>query len=163
MGGTLLPLQCVTVELTEHSSGFFLTGAQLDSSPLRGSDIASFLAAQEGVELLLALLQDDDPLPEVFDASVTFLTHCKEDAPSAFLAFAFSLLSLLGLLPEMELIENWGACSSQEQAFIEAAMEGRFVPCDSSSQSHLQSLLKNLLAEHLNFPLKVGEMAARFR
>jgi len=96
----------VTVGLHEGKAGFIDTSAQAQPGfgyPGRKST-ESFLVAEQGIELLLTLLHDDEPVPEIFDATLDFLSSCSSTdvlcPTSEVLAFKLTLLRSLGLLPE---------------------------------------------------------------
>ena len=100
MGGHLLVGRFAIVEIKESRSGLRVTSAQpLPKRTHDAHDIRGFAKAQQGMELLLRLLQDDEPLPEIFDATVEFVDLCADADKDPYVPYGLRLLVLLGLLP----------------------------------------------------------------
>ncbi|MDD5026703.1 MAG: recombination protein O N-terminal domain-containing protein [Candidatus Peribacteraceae bacterium] len=100
MGGHLLAHQHLSLILAESNAGWTVTSAQrLNDSPTL--PIEQFAMAEEGCEILLALLHDEEALPEIFDLTLRFLHDCREGRGDPVLAFSLDLLRLLGLLPAL--------------------------------------------------------------
>lgn len=161
MGGSLLPFHRIVLDLTESSTGFIVTGAQLARGFSPTSDIRSFAAAHEASELLMNLLQDEDPLPEVFDALETFLAEHLLAPEAAYQAFTFNLLSLLGFLPDIDALGAFGDCKEDEQTFIAAAIQGECQDDVSlETLKQVRCIATAILSEHLTSPLKAPEVAS---
>ena len=108
--------------------------------------------------MLLRLLQDEEPLPDVFDAAVDFLRTCEEPSKERILAFMFRLLHLLGHLPEGGNADYFAHLSAEENNFIERARRGGDTP-SLPSRTTLQTLGAALLSEQISGPLRAGEVA----
>jgi recombinational DNA repair protein (RecF pathway) len=98
MGGSLLPFRRVQADLHEGQSGFLITGAHGASALLPTDHTNAVGAAQRGTELLQRLLEDDEPLPEIFDMTDVFLRECTHESAPV-LAFTVRLLAVLGVFP----------------------------------------------------------------
>ena len=187
MGGALLPFQHVHVELKEFGNdGWLVTAAtqqlnglwlmvdgsrtinqstinQLTSNQLTSHQhLQAFSQAQQGSELLLKLLHDRQPLPEVFDATLQFLRLCAEQNSHIILGFKFHLLHLLGHLPESNNDAYFEQCSQEERNFVTQAREGRyenFVGQEYScpTNSRLQAIADALIADQISSPLRAGD------
>lgn len=99
MGALLLPGRRLTVDVREDGSYATVVAARLNGEVADLSHPASFAAAQQGIELLLLLTEDGEPLPEVFDALFQFLHACGAGASRALLPFQLRVFHVLGLLP----------------------------------------------------------------
>ena len=160
MGGCLLPFHRVMLDITESSAGFIVTGAQLARGFPPTADIRSFAAAHEATELVIALLQEEDPLPEVFDALETFLAEHLDAPEAAYQAFTFHLLFLLGFLPDSDVLGSFGTCGIEEQTFIAAAIQGECAEVSLPTLKQVRVIATTLLSEHLLSPLKATPVAA---
>lgn len=152
MGGSILPFQHVDVSLTESSTGFLITGVTQRSS-LPFANLQAFAAAEEAAELLLALLQDGEPMPEVFTSFHQFLSQCGEDAALARIAHTLRLLSFLGLLPSPDEFSAFAPLTSEDETFLEAVFSGEALP-PIAHATRLEQLCTGLLHDHLQAPLK---------
>ncbi len=159
MGGCLLPFHQVTVDLTETSAGFLVTGATLIHDFAAAADMQTFTRAHECAELLILLLQDEDPLPEIFDALEVFLREHLPVSSAAMPAFTINILALLGFLPDTDALDAFGTCGQNEHAFIRAAMEGECPTADADTLKHVHQIIDALLAEHITTPLKAQTLS----
>ena len=162
MGGALLPLSHVRVELKELSSGYILAGAERIQDMSHLSIMPAFGMAEEGMELLGALLQNEEPAENIFDASLSFLVACGTPSRSLMLAYTLRVLHLLGLLPESSNHVFFHDISDEERSFLRAAA-GHTPLCDLSvsSTQRLEYHCRMLLAGQLSSPLKARHLAAR--
>ena len=133
LGGSLLPFNHVTIGLHEGKAGFLVTSAQMMSYRARRgvTETKSFLNAQQGVELLLTLLHDEEPLPEIFELTLEFLNDCT---PNPILPFTVNILRSLGLLPTNADLPK--------------------------SESELNSLCNEIISDHSNTSPKVSKIAS---
>ncbi len=70
MGGSLLPMQRALIDISEQSNGLLITGAsQSDHQPVKRATYAAFLEHARGIDLLLSLTEDDEPMPSPGAAS----------------------------------------------------------------------------------------------
>ena len=133
LGGSLLPYNHVTIGLHEGKAGFIVTSAQKLPSPDL-TETKSFLNTQQGIELLISLLHDDKPLPELFDLTLEFLQKCPEPEPEPVLPFTINVLRSLGLLP------------------TDADLP--------QSESELNALCNEIISEHANTAPKASKIAS---
>jgi hypothetical protein len=153
MGGTLLPLRHVRIQAKESSAGLYITSAT-PVSDHQLHELPALSRAQEGIELLLALVQEEESLPEIFHATVSFLRAC-EAQKEAVLAYSFFLFHALGLLPSYDAGDSQIAFSDDERLFLKTALRGSFdaLPVLTSSR-RLQSIRDALLRGQLSSPLR---------
>lgn len=99
----LLSLHCVSVTCEAHLHGIAIVSATcIDPHAESWRDPHTFSCAQQGVELLLKLVEDSEPLPEVYRLTRTFLAACSSPhAASLPSVFALKLLKLLGSCPSL--------------------------------------------------------------
>lgn len=152
----LLPLSRATVEIREHGGNALVTGVT-ECERLGSGNISSFLLHIQGMELLLALLHDGEPAPQIFDATVSFL-----ETPSAashhLVSFSFRLLHLLGVLPEGD-AGHFARLTHEERTFIEQSAHG-VTQCTDANLKRLLPLSQEMLAEHVTRALKAPAVAA---
>jgi len=156
IGGSLLPLCKTEVEIHEGSTGFLITGTH----GMRGASphtIEKFLQTQQGIELLMQLLEDDDPLPELFDLTEEFIGGYTEGTALTLLPFTVRLLFLLGLLPHIAVAGMPKDETEETTAFIKTCMTGEWhsLP-DLSSQSNrrIQSACDEIITQHARSSLR---------
>ncbi len=162
MGASLTPFSEVKVQIRESSAGNIIAGAQRveDSEMLA---LSAFADASEGIELLLRLLQDGEPVEEVFTLTMEFLSACRLSVPQSPVRFGFKLLSLLGLLPAAEHSRRLQALSEEDELFLRALRD------DNASilwhpeplSPRLISLFRILVHDHLTTPLKAPGVSAQ--
>lgn len=117
LGGTLLPFRHTRVDISESETHSAITGA-VDCADLPDvlGNFEAFLRLQQGVELLLALTEDNEPIPGVFDLLLQFIALA--DNPSALLPFQLRLLHLLGFMPEHDVDSRYRSLSAQAKAYV---------------------------------------------
>lgn len=160
LGGTLLPLQRVTAHVREGSAGYLITDATLLSTAQRHT-MRSFLQAQQGIELLLLSLHDDEPLPELFDATRFFLERCHTHEGHAVLPYTLRMLHLLGLLPEGDDI-RFSRCTPSQSLYARCSMHGEWSVLPELSlaeKAFFSGLCAELLSEALSRAPKAGVIA----
>ena len=120
MGGTLLPFRHVSVDISAAENRNTVTGV-LDKGDgaSQAESFNVFLCLQQGVEFLLALTEDDEPLPKVFDLLLQFLRLADKQA---LLPFQLRLLHLLGHLPANTDDSRYASLDAESQAFVQACI-----------------------------------------
>lgn len=149
MGGSLLPLRHVCVELKEFGNGFLIASAASANDVRIERSLPGFACAEEGVELLLNLLEDHAPMPELFDLTLEFLRLAADPPPVLLAGFMARVLHLLGLLPEASNIDAFPDLSLEEGALIRACRAG--VPLQHLTLERPRSLeqrCRSLIAGH---------------
>lgn len=157
MGGCLLPHQHLTLTLRESSAGWQVSDAQ-KISDWNLQDFDVFLRIQQGTELLLALLHDEEPLPELFETTKAFFDACARKSPQAVLAFTVQMLHILGLLPETR-SAYFHACTDAQCTFLSEAKDGHWNNLPSLSHAEkgqFSTLLAPLIAQLAAKPLRSG-------
>lgn len=161
LGGLLLSLRVLDLELTESGSGFLVTAATPLPPFIADRDLRAVTLAQEGLELLLALLPDQAPLPELFTLSLDFLRLVSGGGQSLLVAYTLRTLAFLGLLPESSNVEFFGGLSAEETAFIRACLRGD--PLSALADRDVRRLKHRttaLLAHGLSSPLRAPAVRA---
>lgn len=119
LGGSLLPFKHVTVELSESDTHVAVTGAvdRADLPDVLGN-FDAFLRLQQGVELLLMLTEDNEPIPGVFDLLLQFIALSTR--PDVLLPFHLRLMHLLGFLPESDEDPRYRCLGPEAKAYVRA-------------------------------------------
>lgn len=160
MGSLLLPLRHLTVNLHEKGEGKLITAvSDLDEVTERTQDVTSFVRIAEGVELLLRLTEDDEPLPTVFDLLLQFRDACRDGSPDPVLPFHLSLLQCLGILPVTAEDHRFARLSDVSQSFVWSCARHRSFPhlCAlPREEREVEQFRLELFAEHLSRPLKTS-------
>jgi DNA repair protein RecO (recombination protein O) len=155
MGGCMLPMQHVKVELKESSAGFMLAGATHSSlEPRAFTDVEAFSQAEQGMELLLSLLQPDEPLPDIFRLTLEFLALAGHGSPHLVLGYTLCVLHHLGLLPAEEDIETLITLQPEDSLFLRRALRSLDELPELSNPERLQRLCRRLMDGQLISPLK---------
>ena len=143
-GGHLLVPNRIRITLHEGSSGYLVTGAQKDDETERLS-IDQFYRIQRGFDLLLALLHDEEPMEDIFDALCTFLHYCQTTERNPVLPFTLQLLASLGVLPDASDLSFFGSLTDDERYFIEQCTCSKWEKAPIISDTTKELLLKKCL------------------
>jgi DNA repair protein RecO (recombination protein O) len=162
MGGTLLPYRRVQLDITETDSGFLATGV-MDSDPVLSSILDHGAASRmgRGIEVLLMLTEDLEPLPEVFDLTVAYLRACIAGLGHPVLAYELALLARLGLLPATDEDPRFADLSPGARAFVLTAATAKDSTVLASSDFPLEEVERfrdQMFAEQLPRPLKARQL-----
>lgn len=100
-GVSVLALEKVHVELEDRKGTFTIANVSgMESYGACVNNLAAFGAAEQGIELILALVHEGDSDPQLFELVCDFLKVCAGGSDPLLLpAFTLKLLSHLGLLP----------------------------------------------------------------
>ncbi len=163
MGGSLLPLRRVEVDINEGRGGLLVTGARLLSdASITLPSLAAFSRMEQGMEMLLALTEDDHPLQEVYDLTVEFLDLCCADSEEALPAYQLTLLHLLGLLPAQGEEPRFARLSEAAQAFVRSAATALRLLDTASMFCPAEEIARfraSLIADHTSRPFKSEQVA----
>lgn len=149
MGGTLLSPNSVELQLTEGRTGWIVTGAKLmmQRSQPRADQFAH---RQHGLEILLSLIHDEEPLPEIFERTEIFLNTCR--GSSDVLGYTISLLHHLGMLPSHSSLPM---LTESQKKFIDAVLSqespNTLTPHEAQS---LDTVCMELIADHSSRTLR---------
>lgn len=159
IGSALLPMQRAIVSMKESSrSAGLVTAAVPVGGGVPPGNLPAFFRAECGIELLLALLHDEHPLPDLFDATVAFLRHSSEENHIV-VAFALRTLHILGLLPDTH-APHAPALSAQERMFVDAARHFPLLPIPTlADPENVRLLCVHMLSGQLSHSLR-GELAS---
>lgn len=163
MAGCLLAPNHVEVDICERQSGLLLTSARLARpSPSPVDALSTFSRVQQGMELLLRLVDDEDPLPDVFDLVLQF-SRLSSETLDPLPAFQLRLLHLLGLLPTEEHEPRVKALSTEDRSLLRTSAASShlatIVHAGGWNNDRLYHFRTNLLAEHLVRPLQAERIA----
>ena len=165
LGGIILPLRRVELELVETDHSCIITGAVPVGEVHSHPEFSQVLQLQQGIEMLLALTQDDEPLPAVFDLLVQFIDVTRTEHVTALCPFQLRLLHLLGILPAVMDDPRFLRLPESGKLFIESCTQLNNLASLASlpQPSTIQNFLLNVLSEELAGPLKSGMVAAEVR
>lgn len=157
MGGSLLPFRHLSVELVEsehHATVVSVTDRSDLAPPV---DFTQLITVERGVELLLALTEEGEPLPEVFDLLLAFLRLSADASRHLLFVFQLRLLHLLGLLPAHSDDSRVARLPAAVTSFLtlctrtdDLQMLAHVAPSDVS----LDSFLRSIIEGHLSHPLR---------
>lgn len=154
------------MEVKETKTGFLATGVTKNATASEEHHVPEFLLGVQACELLLALLSDGEPVPEIFDATVDLLRLRLPRAESRgsgeerhLLAYSFRLLHLLGVLPETKSSPEFLRLSAEEKEFLEGCRRNSLKQ-DAQPTPRLSALCERMIAEHVTRPLKAPAVAA---
>ena len=154
LGGSLLPFQHITVGLTEGSAGMIVTSAQCKSET-EMSSTSAFLFTEQGIEILLSLLHEEEPLPEIFDLTLEFLKKCQTETSDPVLPFIIKLLTLMGLSPN--------GTTEEEILCIKQCLQGEWSIPTQSAQLKLKRLCTKIITDQPSKEFKVATIASQMR
>lgn len=161
LGASILPFRVVDAELKEWHAGWILAGARVreGADDSRFSQVECFTQASQVVELVLALTEDESPIPDIYDALIGALQACGThgDLP---LAFTLHLLSLLGLLPDPEEMREERELDEGQWLFLRAAVHGAYSSLPHVQLTPLHMVTRRYLDGQLRGPLKAGGFSA---
>ncbi len=122
MGGTLLPMRRVQAEMVQTDKNAIITGARaIGEMPKDAKDASLFLFLRFGqaAEMVLALTEEGEPMPRIYDLLCQFLQIAgTEEDPLP--AFQLRLLFLLGLLPYQQDDRRYAKLSREAQMCVAA-------------------------------------------
>lgn len=156
MGGTTLPLHYVFVTLHAARSGWYMREARL----VHACGTKQPVLLQQGVEILMLLLEDEEPVPEIFALTEEFFDMC----PTTLVPFIAKLLYIMGVLPINDEDERFKTLSSCGKDFVRhcirdeslRSLEKRFPYGDQS----LLRFCEVILGEQLPRPLHSRAIAS---
>jgi DNA repair protein RecO len=158
MGGSLLPFSHVRVDVVETDNSATITSASaVTHHLLEYGEYEVFTRLHRGAELTLALTEDDEPLPKVFDLLLTFTHAVAVPGCDPVLPFSLCLLHLLGLLPLREEDRRFAQLSPAVQAFARECVQRcdlDMLCADVQDAGQLRLFVDSVLADHLRTPLR---------
>jgi DNA repair protein RecO len=162
IGGTLLPLSHLRVDVTQTDHSSLITGAScLHAHGSEYGDFRAFAKIEQGIELVLRFTEDEEPLPQLFDVLSAYLHAAALPECDPFVPFTFMLLHLLGFLPLDAEDRRFARLSHEGRAYERACTHSLTVDMLCSAPAHpaeLETFRDALLEEHLLQPLKAAAM-----
>lgn len=156
LGGALLAPNRLTIQLHQGQAGFLITSA-LRLGPCSNSrTYEEILDIQQGLEALLVLLQEEEPLPEVFAVSSNFAALKRR--PKQYFAphFILKLLYLLGILPHESNHPFYRGLSSEELELVKTATRpGSPLTAVSAYYKNLEDVCDQIINEQSSRNRKV--------
>ncbi len=156
MGGHLLPFQHVLISLVEGRAGLTVTSVQRKTQ-IHIQPITPFLHMEQGIEILLSLLHEEESLPDVFELTLAFLQCCQKNEYNPVLPFTLKLLSLLGLLPDVSHEETAPSLTEAERQYVQRCMSYKWNSTPALSQTSrrkLSLLCRSIIADQTNQTLR---------
>lgn len=152
MGGSLLPLTTLTLLVREGSAGYSVNDAS--GATHWSGDIDDYLKLQQGIEILLSCLQDEEPLPEIYALTEKLLET------SNVLAFTISLLHQMGLLPHVD-EDYFRSATAHQKDYIRSAIHHDWIDLPTlttQERQYFSSICAQLISEVTSKDLKVGSI-----
>lgn len=164
LGGTILPFRHVSLQLAVSDHGSVVTGAvPMTDLSVDLSTFSTFMRLERGIELLLALTEDNEPLPRVFDLLLQFMALAPSDDCDPLSAFSIRLLFLLGLLPSNHSDPRFASLPEDAQIFVDTATKTASLNT-LCRLSHPMGIIDHfvglIVTDQTNRPLRAGEVAA---
>ena len=158
MGGVLLPLRTVRIELVERGAGMLIVSAQ-DLAPTLPPDFTAFSRMQQGVEMLLMLTEEGSAMPDIFLLTRDFLMLCQDEEWNPLPLFTLRLLFLLGLLPANDDDPRFARMSDEaKQSVRECIREKHLHALRGKEGTGMLTFLRAVLVETLPRALKAREI-----
>lgn len=164
LGGCLLPMQHISLQLRESSAGWQVSDAS-KLSEWNDRDIDVFLPMQQGTELLLAVLHDEEPLPELYQATLHFFAACSSKAVHTVLPFTIELLEVMGLLPGIN-DAYFRICDETQRDYLRLSVAGNWSALPNltpEQRKQFSAVLAPLLSQISSSPLKSGGVIGGMR
>ena len=150
MGGSLLPMQHISIEIHNGTNGTLITAAHRNETNTVPKDIHTFDAMQHIVELLLVLLADEEEVPEIFGLMQTYLQGSKDDLQQQTLPFSIRLLTLMGIFPPPKTLP--GTYANEEHVYCATCMSAQWQTppvITRKQQGHIEELVSTIVEEHI--------------
>lgn len=163
IGGSILPLRRMVVEMHEGKTGFTVTGVHgTRVCNLRGAH--AFTVAMQGMVLILNLLQDEEPVHGIFEATWEFINRCGNGGQLLLTGFAVHVLHEMGLMPEPGVCAYGMQPSEDERVFLKQCTQKDWYAHNeirAQSGHRIAGLCKRIITEQgwtpQNLPLYTQE------
>lgn len=161
MGGSILPLQEAMLTVREISSGWHISDCTVLHNEGNALSFTSFVQATQCADILLSLLEDDTPVPEVFHLMQQCITACRTSELASSLPFTIQLLSTLGLLPLQVDHAIFDHVEKQEKEILQKIYSEGWagITCNATETQRLSFLCAKILDEQSRRPLKASAVA----
>lgn len=149
MGGSLLPLQRMTVDMHEGKTGFTVTGVH-GTQVCNLKNTYAFTMAMQGIALILHLLQDEEPVHGIFDATWAFISRCSDRQPLLLTGFAVRILHEMGMMPAPSERVYGMQPSTNEKIFLAQCMKNdwyTYPEISEQSEHRIAGLCRRIITE----------------
>ncbi len=173
-GSALLPLRRIQVEYTFGRTGAHsVTQAScIDPYSECATCLRAFSCAEQGMEILLNIIHEGEPVEQVYMLTREFLSHCSTDhAPALLPVFTLKLLSILGSLPggedlaalpvDTSLMNGLSPAMRALLNDIPSASLSSASACPAALLPELEAFTRHLLGSQLGASLKSPSVAGR--
>jgi hypothetical protein len=173
-GAALLPLRRISLEYTFGRTGTHsVTQAScIDPYSECATCLNAFSCAEQGMEIVMNLIHEGEPVEEVYLLTREFLSRCSRDhSPALLTLFTLKLLWVLGTFPgggdlaalptDTTLLRG---LSPAARAFIETVPSAALADapaCDPALLPELEGFARYLLGSQLGGSLKSPSVAGR--
>lgn len=157
LGGTLLPFRHISIELVEGNSSATVVSAVDRGDTVPPSGFPLLVRIEQGVELLLALTEEDEPLPAVFDLLLQFIRLSGSADARPLLPFQLRLLHLLGLLPANDDDPRFKDLPQDVRSYVQACTKFADLKALSDlliDHPFLEGFVRTVIEAQLMHPLK---------
>lgn len=160
-GGSLLPFQQVQVQVSGDTHPIIIGASDAKGFGIEVHFLC-FSRAARGIELLLALTHDGEPMPAIFELTKDFLAACGDKEWDPVPAFSLRLLASLGLLPSEQDEPRFDALSGEASTFVGACAAGanmralRSLPVDTFE---LAQFVQAVSKDHVQRKMRAEELA----
>ncbi len=155
IGGSMLPFQHLALTCREQGNQRTVTGALIRTARSHHRPMKAFFLEMQMSELLLSLLHDEDPQPEIFELTLAFLA-LPERADQHVLSFTLRLLHLMGVLPEITHV-SFKSLTPDERSFVTQSLRQEWPDCEAAP-SRLRTLCQAFVEEHTQRALHASEV-----
>lgn len=161
MGGSILPLQEVHLTVRESSSGWHISDCKLVHEHTAALPFDTYMHAVQCSEILLSLLEDDTPVPEIFSLMQQLVHSCRTGTSSSSLPFTIQLLCELGLLPTQSDHAIYSHIEPKEKELLQRILSDDWTAaiCTHTDTKRLEFLCAKILEEQSRRPLKAANIA----
>lgn len=162
LGSLLLPFRHLSIEIAESDHSAVITSASDSNGVLTEHlPLIAFLRLEQGIELLLSLTEENEPINGVFDLLLQFITLAPSEI-DPLPAFQLRLLHLLGFLPTVSDDARFRALPPNVRPFISAIAQTSSLHELSTTEypvSTIERFIATLLIDHMDRPLKSSGMS----
>lgn len=161
MGGSILPLQELQLNIRESTSGWHISDCKLVYEDAKALPFDAFMHATQCSEMLLSLLEDDTPVPEIFTLMQQLVHTCRTGTASSPLPFTVQLLCQLGLLPMQSSHAIYDHLEVAEKDVLERMLSDTWATtiCTNVDMKRLSFLCSKILEQQSQRPLKAANVA----
>ncbi len=161
MGGSILPMRELMITARDGSSGLHISDCKLLQDYNGTMPLASYIYATQCADVLLSMLEDDHPVPEIFHITQQYVQGCHTENINSALPFTIQLLCHLGLLPVQTNHSIYDHLENDEKIFLQESLNDNWTEaCPPKNRVNKLNLLCAKIVEgHSKKPLKAAAVA----